>query len=119
SGERKTTGQQFVKRDAKRVKIAARIDRTIHSSGLLRGHVSERAGDEFGRLRPLTLARQSRGNTETHQPDLVQSGIREHLGRFDVFVDETSPVRLAERCGEGNPTAKELFHIHGLSYQSS
>ena len=115
SGERETAGQQFVKCDAEGVKIATRIDRTIHSSRLLGSHVGERSRNKFGRVSALALARQSRGNTETHQPGLVQSSIRKHVGRFYVFVDEATSVHLAECRSELNRTVKKLFQLHWLS----
>ena len=48
SGEGETPGQHLVKRDAQSVEITARIDRTIHSSGLFRSHVGECSSDELG-----------------------------------------------------------------------
>ena len=105
----------LVKRDAKGVKIATRIDRTIHSSRLLRGHVGERSRDKFGRVRSLALARHTRGNTETGQPGVVHSSIHKYVRWLDVFVDETTLMQLAECYSESNPTAKELFQFDGPS----
>ena len=50
-GEGQAAGEQFVERDAQGVEVAARIDGTIHSPGLLGGHVGQRSGDEFRRRR--------------------------------------------------------------------
>src|SRR5262249_11360706 len=109
---------QFVKSDAKSVKIATRIDRTIHSSRLLGGHVGKRSRDEFGRLRRLALAGQSRGDTETCKPNLIHSRINEDVEWLYCVVNEPTPMHLAQCRSEGDPTAKERFQFHGPSKQS-
>ena len=58
--EGQTPRQHFVERDPKRVEIAPGIDRTVHSSGLLRRHVGKCSGDELGR----SGAWRSRGRRE-------------------------------------------------------
>ena len=59
SREGQTPGQHFVKRDAEGVKVASRINGTIHSSGLLGRHIGKCSGDELGRFGSLVLARKS------------------------------------------------------------
>ena len=71
SAEGKATGQHFVKHDAQSVEITPRIDRTIHSSGLLGRHVGERAGNDLGRLGRLPFPAKSRRDTEAGQPDVA------------------------------------------------
>src|SRR6516165_2176964 len=90
-----------------------RCSRRLHNTFLLSD-----SRDKFGGGRTLALARQSRGNTKTHQTGLVQSSIRKYVGRLDVFVDETTSVRLAECCSEPNRTAKKLFQLHWPSKKS-
>ena len=92
SREGKPTGQHFVKRDAEGVKVAPRIDRAIHSSGLFRRHVGECSGDELGRFGPLVLTRKARSDTKAHEPDLAGRRVNENIGRLDVFVDQTPLV---------------------------
>src|SRR5229473_6202899 len=62
SREWKRPGQHLVKRDAKSIKVAPRIDRAIHPPGLLRRHVRKRSGDELGRFGRLALARNPRSD---------------------------------------------------------
>ena len=50
SGEGWRPRQHLVKRNAQRVQIAARIDRPVHPTGLLRCHIREGARDRLGRL---------------------------------------------------------------------
>ncbi len=59
-----TPGEHLVERDAKRVKIAAGIDRAIHPAGLLGRHVGECSGNHLRRFRRLAFARQTRSNAE-------------------------------------------------------
>src|SRR5262249_34367216 len=107
SGERETTSQQFVQDHPKGVQITARIDRTIHSAGLLGSHVGEGAGDEFGGLRTLALARQSRGDTKAPEAGMVQRRIGKHVGWLELLVYETLFMNLAD-CGcEANRTVKK------------
>ena len=41
--EWQSAGEHLVERDAQRVKVAARIDRAVHSTGLFGRHIGERA----------------------------------------------------------------------------
>ena len=47
-GEWQCPHQHLVKNDSKRIQIATRVDRAIHSSGLFRRNVGERARKYFG-----------------------------------------------------------------------
>jgi hypothetical protein len=66
--ERQTAGEHLIECDAERIKVAARIDRAVHSPGLFGGHIGKRAGDELRRLGRMTLARQTRGDAKPGQP---------------------------------------------------
>ncbi len=48
--ERKGPRQRLVERDARRIQIAARVDRAVHSSGLFGCHIGQRAGDHLWRF---------------------------------------------------------------------
>ena len=105
SGERETACRHFVQRDTQRVKITARIDGAIHSSGLFRCHVGECSGDELGSLGRLALAGKARSNPKARQPNLTGRGFNQNIGRLDVFVNQMPFVYAAEcRCGaNGEP----------------
>ena len=102
SGEWQATSQHLVKRHAEGVEVAPRIDRAIHSPGLFGSHVGQCSGDEPGRFRRLALARQARSDAETHEPHLASRMVDQHIGRFDVLVDQAAPVYLAERSRQAD-----------------
>jgi hypothetical protein len=56
-GKRQSTREHLVECDAEGVEVATGVDRTVHSSGLFRCHIGERARDRFrwGRDLALTL----------------------------------------------------------------
>ena len=54
----KAARQHLVKRHAKRIEVATRIDGAVHSACLLGRHIGEGAGDDLGWPGGLTLARQ-------------------------------------------------------------
>ena len=110
--ERQGAGGQLIQGHAQGVKIAAGVDRSVHAAGLLRGHVGERAGDKLRRVGRLALARQPRGDAETHEPCLPGRGVYEDVGRLDVLVDEAAAVHLAQ-CGRQTRThAQNLAGVH-------
>src|SRR5262249_29579977 len=92
SREGQTTCQHFVKCDAQGVEIAPGINRTIHSSGLLRRHVTECSGDKLGGLGRLALAGKPRGDPETHKPDLSSGSVNENISRSNILVDQPTFV---------------------------
>src|SRR5262245_40872554 len=95
--KRQLSGEHLVQSDAERVEIAARIDRTIHATGLLRRHVGECSRDELWRLVCLALARKTRGNAKASQPHLAGINFEEDGGRLDVFVNQAAAVKTTER----------------------
>ena len=110
--ERQTAGQHLIERDAERVEVAARVDRAVHSPGLFRRHIGERAGDDLGRLGRLTLARQTRGDAEPGEPRPSVRAVHQDIGRLDVLVDEAALVRLAQRGGDADGEAQEASRLH-------
>ena len=121
--------EHLVERDARRVQIAARIDRAVHSPRLLRGHVGQRSGYELGRFRRLALARKARSNPKAHEPDLERLGIHQNVCRLYILVNQIPFVQFAERPREtdgeastaSSPSALEgidqEFHRQGLRAQ--
>ena len=106
--EGQTAGQHFVQRDAERVEVAARIDRSIHPPGLFGRHVGQCARDELGRGGRLALARQARRDAKAQEPDLAGRPVDEHMGRLDILVDQAPPVELAQRDREPDGDAQPL-----------
>src|SRR5579864_9443799 len=64
--EWKRPRQHFVKRYAESIEVAPRIDRAIHSSSLLGGHVGQCSSDELGRFGPLALTWKARSDPKAH-----------------------------------------------------
>jgi len=95
SRKRQRAGQHLVKRDAERIEVAARIDRAIHPAGLLGCHIGERAGDGLGRFGRLSLARQTRGEAESGEPDLSVDAMYEDMRGLEILMDEAALVKLA------------------------
>ena len=118
SGEGQRPRQHLVEGDAKRVEIAARIDRAVHPSGLLRRHVGEGAGDLVGRLGVGALARQAGGNAEAGEPDTAARHIHQDVRRLDVLMDESARMHLAQRPRERNRDAQKLRYSQWLAEQS-
>jgi hypothetical protein len=59
-------------------------------------HISERSGDELGRLGRLALAWQSRSDTKARQPDLT-GRFNQNIGRLDVLMDNATLMQLPDR----------------------
>ena len=118
SGEGQHPRQHLVEGDAKRVEIAACIDRAVHPAGLLRRHVGESAGDCVGRLGVGALARQAGGNAEAGEPDAAARHIHQDVRRLDVLMDEFARMHLAQRPRQGNPDAQKLRYFQGPADQS-
>src|SRR5258708_22755339 len=93
------------------------MDREIHPSSWLGGHVGERSRDELGRFRRLALARQSRGDLKAHQPDLAGARLDHDIGRFEVLVDEAPTVQLPDCGRKTDRNAQKLSHLHRRSDQ--
>ena len=117
-GEGKLPRQHLVEGDAQRIEIAAGVHRAVHPPGLLRRHVGERPGDHLRRRGGLALARQTRGDAETRQPDAAACRVHEDIGRLDVLVDEASRMHLAERGRERDRDAQEMRHVQRPAKQS-
>ncbi len=70
--ERQRACEHLIEGNAERIKIAARVDRAVHPSGLLGRHIGQRAGDGFGRLERLSFAGKPRGDAEAGKPAPVR-----------------------------------------------
>ena len=92
--KRQCAREHLVKGDAERIEVAARIDRAIHSAGLLRRHVGERAGDGLGRCG----RRRSRGSSVARPNPVSRTDparvVDKDMDRFEVLVDEAALVGL-------------------------
>ena len=114
-GERQHAGEHLVERDAKRIQIAARVDRAVHAAGLLGCHVGQRAGNHLRRFRGRVLAWQARGDAEAGEPHLSARPIHQDMGRLEVLVDETPLVNLGEGRRDAAGEAQERSHFHGAA----
>ena len=105
--------KHLVQGHAKRVKIAATINRAIHAAGLLGRHVGEGAGNDFRRRGRLRLARQLGCNPESGQPNGAVA-VDEHVRRLYVFMDQATPMDLAKCCRQANSDAQDAGEIERL-----
>src|SRR6202140_5187253 len=115
SREGKAASQHLVKRDTQSVEIAPGIDGTIHSSGLLGGHIRECSGDELGRLRRLALAGKPRSDTKAHQPALAGDGVYQNVGRLDILVDDAALMQVTNRSQKANGQTQRQRYVHWLT----
>src|ERR1700722_780633 len=111
--EGQSTGQYFVQRHPEGIEIATRIDRTIHPPSLFWCHVRGRSRKELGRFRRLALARQSRCDPKSRQPDLAGAGLDHDIGWLEVLVDQAPTMQLPDRGSKTDRNAQELTHLHG------
>jgi hypothetical protein len=65
----------------------------------------------------LSLALESRRDPEAGQPDLAGCRVDQHMRGFDVLVDETPPVHLANGGRQADGEPQEESELHGRSQQ--
>ncbi|MNN27593.1 hypothetical protein D3C81_1411330 [compost metagenome] len=116
--ERQRAGKHLVQRHTKGIQIAARIDRTIHSTGLFRRHVGQGPGNGFWRRGGLTFARQSRGQTEPHQPGLSVVAVDKDVLRFEILVHQPAQVQTAKRYGYVDCVQQAGFSVQRRDQQT-
>ena len=99
--ERGDAGEQFVEQDAERIHVAARVDVEVAETGLLRAHVG---GGSDKLLEPgvkRVLGEPALGGLRDPEIDhlhgrLVAVQRHQHVGRFDVPVDEPFLVGVVD-----------------------
>src|SRR6476620_2925304 len=99
SGKRQNTGEHLVEGDAERIEVAARVDRTVHSSSLLGGHVGKCACEGPGKRYRLSRARKARCNAEPVKPNLACSAVYQDVRRLYILMDEAALMELAQSHG--------------------
>ncbi len=115
--ERRRACQHLVEGGAQGIEIAARIDRTIDAAGLLRRHVGQRPGHDFGRRAAVLVLGRARGDAEAGEPDAAEIPVDEHVGRLDVLVNEAAGVHVAARHRERDRDAQEIRQGQRLTEQ--
>ena len=94
--------------------LAPRINRAIHPTGLLRGHVGERPRDELRRYGHLTLVSKLGCDPKAGEPHV--SGIIDECVRgLHVLMDEAVPVDVAKCCRQTDSNAQKASQIDRLS----
>src|SRR6202048_3172202 len=116
-GKREAAGQHLIKRYAKCVEVAARVDRTVHSSGLFGRHICEGAGDRSGRLERLPLPRQARGYAEPGEPHSSVRTVDQDIGRLQVLVDQTTLVEFVQSNADADGNVQEAADLHRRAEQ--
>ena len=100
-----------VEYDTQRVKIAAGVDRAVHSSRLLGRHGGQRAGSRLRRSGGV-LTRHAAGNAEPGKPDLPTHMIHRDIARFYILVDQAASMDLGERLGDADSERQEPPYRH-------
>jgi hypothetical protein len=59
-----------------------------------------------------------RSDPETGKPHFIGSGVDQNVNRLDIFVDETSPMKLTEAGCQVNRYPKESAEFHRLPQQA-
>ncbi len=106
--------EQLEQRDAERVQVAARIDRAVHSAGLLRGHVGKRPGQNLRRLQNLAFPWRQRRAAEAGEEHPI-AGIDENIRGFDVFVNQPTGVRLRKDARDRDGQRQEFRQLTALT----
>src|ERR1700704_1823233 len=105
--ERKAARQHLVEGDTERVEIATRVNRSIHSARLLRGHVGKCPGNELWGSGCLPFARDTRRHSKAREPGRSIAAVHQNIGGLNVLVDQTSLVHLADDCSDIDSKAQE------------
>ena len=87
SDEGEPPGQHLVQRDAQSIEVAAQIDGTIHSPGLLRCHVGQGSSDELRGPWGLPFALKTRRYSKTREPSMAGRGVNKNIRGFEILVD--------------------------------
>jgi hypothetical protein len=109
------TCEHFVKGHPEAVQIASRVDGAVDSPGLFWRQVGQGSFDEIGRLWRWMLAPNAGRDPEAHEPDLTGRGIRQHIGRLYIFVDEVLLMDAAQCVCQCDSKAQGLCHAHALT----
>src|SRR5262249_1434544 len=88
----------------------AGVDRSVHATGLLGSHVSERARNVLGWRRLLAFTRQLGRYAKTGEPHII-GGVYEEIGRLNVLVDEAVPVNLAQRSRQVRGQSPKAYKL--------
>ena len=115
--ERELAGEQLVESYAEGIKVAARVDGTVHPAGLFGRDVGQRARDELWRCRCLPLSRNPRGDAESRQPGLAGADIDEDVRRLDVLVHDALLVQAAKRLRDADRDTQEGPQFPGTPHQ--
>ena len=102
----------LVQGHAQRVKIAARIYGAVHPARLLGRHVRKRARNDLRRCWRLALARALGRDAKPGKPDPPGRGVYEHVGRLDVFVNESSSMESAKCGSQRNGQPQKASDLH-------
>jgi hypothetical protein len=68
-------------------------------------------------FRPLAFARESRGDAEAGEPDFARCVIHQDMRRFDILMDETALVGLAQGSDDADGELQEAFQLKGGAEQ--
>lgn len=104
--ERHAAGDHLIQHDAKRINIGTLIE--FLALRLLRAHVRRSAGDRAsgGELR---RAFHQFGNAEIGEEHIAPR-VDQHVGGFDVAVNDAALVSVAQRVGELGEQPVDLWH---------
>jgi hypothetical protein len=98
TGERRLTSEHLVKDAAKGIDVAPAIELPV-AARLLRAHVQRGAERDAGLGQPLAAGRVERSGDSEVREDTMAAREQDVL-RFDVAVNETLPVGIAQGIGD-------------------
>ena len=98
-GKRRTSRQQVVKNRAERIDVAVRAERAALGVRLFGRHVIGRAKHLPG-CRQFGIAFELLGQAKVRDARLI-GFIQQHVGRFEVAVQDATLMRIVDRLGDG------------------
>jgi hypothetical protein len=102
--ERRLIGQQVVQDGTQGVDVRCRADRRTSTGGLLGGHVAGRAQNDARLRQRIPCSAFRVGLDPLHQSEVGHPrsaiGGQQHIGRFEVAVDDAARVGVMDGPGE-------------------
>ena len=96
----RTASQQLVERHAERVEVAAKIDGSTGSTGLLRRDVRQRAREHIAVVDVPPFVLEQHRDAEIGQEHVSGVGLQQNVRGLDVAMHDSGRVRALEDVGQ-------------------
>ena len=108
SADRVDAAESFIEDERQRIEVALAADRA--PVGLLGGHVGERANDIAGVRQCIIAGNQCDPEVgQFDNPSLAIGAVgNDHVGRFDVTVDNSARMGMIERVAESDADPRDV-----------